>query len=157
MVKLDFYWHNWAHRDELTYEYLLNDDAPEEAIESYERYYRQISDIDRRTGRSFTVPKTIDGMNWFEENGCDNYDCSHETEHYVFYNIPYNEFCVLRQIDDIDELIDEYEAKRLSLSRIEEYIDLLETVAPELTEIINVLKLAMKCGTYVDFSEDHII
>ena len=135
---------------------ILNDKDKREAKESYRNYLRQIEAIDKRTGRYFFIPKSAEGIKWCRENYFD-WEHSHETEYYILYCIPYDDFCILRQIDDIEDLIDEYESRRLPLSEVEKHIKTIEKVAPELTEIIKVLKRALKYNTYVSFDEDHII
>ena len=156
MTKLDFFWMNWYHIDEITCSFVLNEDAPKEAIESYNRYRNQLIDIDKRTERIFIVYKSAEGKQWCDENYYDT-DHTHETEHYILYVIPYEDFCELRKIEDIDELLDEYESEQLSTSKIEHFIKLIEKCAPNLNGVINILNMALKYNTYISFGEDHII
>ena len=156
MTKLDLLWMNWTHIDNITGCFVLNDNAPKEAIESYAHYRKQIIDIDKRTKRSFIVYKSAEGEQWCNENYFDT-DYSHETEHYIIYVIPYEEFCALRKLEDIDELLDEYESKHLSTSKIKHFIKLLEKNASDFNQTINMLDMALKYNTYISFGEDHII
>ena len=50
MTKLDFYWRSnkdWYHMTE-TCEFIVNDDAPEEAKKSYQNYLRQRREASKR-------------------------------------------------------------------------------------------------------------
>ena len=78
MVKLESYWHSnreWFHFN--VQGLVLNDDAPEEAKRSYQRYLNQLADIDKRTKRYLIIPKgqaDIDSLkrsedpNWEDES-----------------------------------------------------------------------------------------
>lgn len=156
MTRLDLLWKKWSHIDKDTHRFVLNEDAPEEAKESYMHYCEQINEIHKRTKRCFIVYKSAEGEKWCEENYFDTRR-THETEYYILYDIPYDEFCVLEDIEDIDDLIDEYESKRLSLSKIKRYVERIEKDAPDLHGIINILNMAIKYETRVDFCEGHSI
>lgn len=157
MTKLDLFWMDWSHINELTGEFVLNEDAPKEAKESYFKYIKQMEDIDKRTTRTFVIPKTKEGIKWYKENDPDWDRGTYETKDIIVYDIPYDEFCILRKIEGIECLITEGKARDLSLTDIENCIVLLKKNNPELTEIIKVLNRILQCKTFVDFVEAHII
>ena len=159
MVKLDLFWRSnedWYHITDSN-NIVINDDAPLEAKESYFKYIKQLKEIDKRTSRCFVVPKMSEGIKWYYENDPDWDKGTHETKYVIVYDIPYEEYVVLRKLDGIDDLLDEYESKRLSPKRIREYIHILKIQAPQLVKLIDVLDTAVKCETFVDFVEEHIL
>ncbi len=73
MTNLDLHWLSnrdwWHYIDEGSGKRALNDDAPEEAKESYRIYLKQKAEIDRRTGRWLVIPKGQTGWEWYDNHG----------------------------------------------------------------------------------------
>ena len=68
MVKLELLWSTnpaWSHWE--GWNQVLNDDAPEEAKRSYQRYLHQLADIDRRTERNRIIPKGQTGIDYYKK------------------------------------------------------------------------------------------
>ena len=155
MRKLEFYWASnkeWYYLNEYC-EFVIRDDAPEDAKESYKKYLEQKRQISREKKRVFVVPKCEKSIRWYEVDGFGSDDNLCDNEYVLAYKIPYEEFCILNKIHEINNLLETYESRHLTHSQIEDYIKIIEARAPELTKIIELLKAVLEYGTYIEFGE----
>ena len=155
MRKLEYFWasnKDWYYLTE-NCDFVVRDDAPDEAKESYKKYLEQLRRIDRETERGFVVPKGAKGIQWYEEEGFEPDDEFCDNEYVLAYSIPYEEYCALSKINEIDDLLETYESRHLTYSQIKDYIKIIKTRAPELTKIIELLNAVLEYGTYIEFGE----
>ena len=157
MVKLELYWESnrdWYHYDGWTS--VLNDDEPEEAKRSYRVYLQQLLDIDRRTDRYLVVPKNQEGVDEYEDHDADWDRGSYETESLIVFQIPYEEFCVLRYFLPIEDYLRE-KTWRMYDEEIRRYLSLLDEEEIDVLRTRAVLMATLKYHTFVEYSEAHII
>ena len=156
MVRLESYWmdEEWTHYED---GYLvMNDDAPEEAKLSYEKYLKQLADIDRRTHRTLIIPKNQAGIDFYEYNDPDWSLGSHETEVLKVFNIPYDEFCIIRKELHIKDFLVEGTWKMYD-AEIRRYISLLQKMNLKVPQLLLTLTEALNYHTFVEYSEEHIL
>lgn len=158
MVKLDLYWKTnkeWCYFDEAR-GFVLREDAPLEAKESYKNYCKQLAAIDRWTSRSLVIPKNEAGVQLYEHEDPDWNRGSYETEKWKIFCIPYDEFCILREGVDIREFMEEHEY-RLSGEAIRELIHDIQEKTLNVPQTLSVLKEATGYNTFVEYVEEHIL
>ena len=157
MVSLECYWmknDDWTHFEGRRR--VINDDAPVEAKLSYDKYLKQLADIDRRTTRTLVIPKNQAGIDDYEDNDADWFRGSYETEVLKVFDIPYDEFCRIREKLPIDEYLAE-DSWRLYEPEIKRYLSLLQEQSLQVPQLISVLTEALKYHTFVEYVEEHIL
>lgn len=157
MVSLESYWmknRDWTHFEDGRR--VVNDDAPEEAKASYEKYLNQLDDIDRRTKRTLVIPKNQAGIAEYEDNDADWSCGDYETEILKVFNIPYDEFCIIRESLPIDDYLAE-ESWRMIDPEIKRYISLLREKELNVPQLLNTLIEALDYHTFVEYVEEHIL
>ena len=157
MVKLESYWHSkqeWFHFD--AQGCVLNDDAPVEAKRSYQRYLRQIADIDKRTRRYFVIPKGQAGIDSWERGEYSIWeDESFETDLLVVFIIPYDELCRVREVG-FEEFVEEH-GKRLYENGVRELLSGLDEKGIDAPEMRGALAKVTECHSFVEYFAEHII
>ena len=159
MVKLESYWHSnreWFHFN--VQGLVLNDDAPEEAKRSYQRYLNQLADIDKRTKRYLIIPKgqaDIDSLKRSEDPNWE--DESFETDLLIVFAIPYDEFCRVREVG-FEEYMEEH-GRRLYEDEVRELLTVLVLDEKEIDvpEMRGALAKVTECHSFVEYFAEHII
>ena len=157
MVRLECYWmknKDWTHIEDGRR--VINDDAPEEAKASYENYLTQLADIDRRTKRTLVIPKNQAGIDDYEYNDADWFCGSYETDVLKVFNIPYDEFCQIREKVPIEDYLAEG-SWRLYETETKRYLSLLQEQSLQVPKLISVLTEALEYHTFVEYVEEHIL
>lgn len=157
MVVLDLYWmrnENWIHY--VNGRVVLNDDAPEEAKKSYRTYLNQLDAIDRRTKRTLIIPKNQAGIDYYEDNDADWSRGDYETDILKVFNIPYDEFCIIRDSLPIEDYLTE-DSYRMYDAEIERYLSLLKEKQLEVPLLFSTLKDALNYHTFVEYVEENIL
>ena len=112
MVKLEHYWctnKDWWYWTEDGGR-IMNEDAPEDAKESYRIYKQQLADIDRRTGRWLVIPKDKSGWNYYNQYDLDwnrAEEGSYSDVYMTVVKMPYAEFDILRENGIVDFMKDD--------------------------------------------------
>lgn len=162
MVKLEGYWltnEEWWHWTEHG-GIIMNDNAPDEAKESYRKYKKQLADIDRRTGRWIVIPKDKDGWDYFDENDADWDAAPYSNKYMMVVKIPYDEFIILRENDIVDYMEDvclDSSVDRMSQLDVKKCIKMAEPYKEEVPVFYAGLVEAEKYGFGIDFIEQQII
>lgn len=157
MVSLESYWmknKDWSHREDG--QLVINDDAPEEAKESYKKYLNQLSDIDRRTHRTLVIPKNQAGIDEYEYNDVDWFRGDYETEILKVFNIPYDEFYIIRANLPIEDYMAEF-SWRMYDAEIEKYLFLLREKGLKVPRLRSTLIEALNYHTFVEYVEENIL
>ncbi len=157
MVNLESYWMNkkeWSHFEDGRL--VVNDDAPEEAKKSYRKYLDQLADIDQRTNRTLVIPKNQAGIDDYEDNDADWSRGDYETEILKVFNIPYDEYCVIRKNLPIEDYLAE-DSWRMYDAEIEKYISLLWEKGLKVPRLLSALTEALGYHTFVEYIEENIL
>lgn len=164
MVRLESYWSSnkdWWHWDNGIR--VMNDDAPEEAKESFRRYKQQLADIDRRTGRWLVIPKNQEGWDYYDDNDADwskADETSYSDKYMTVVKIPYEEFVVLREngIDDfMEDASPEGPVGRMKPSDVRECKKRVEVFKDKVHVFYDGLIEAEEYGMDIEFVEAHIL
>ena len=157
MVSLEHYWmrnDEWIHYE--NGRLVLNDDAPEEAKERYRTYLNQLEAIDRRTTRTLIIPKNQAGIDDYEDNDVDWSLGDYETDILRVFNIPYDEFCIIRENLPLEDYLAE-DSYRMYDTEIEHYLSLLKEKQLNVPFLFSILEDALNYHTFVEYVESNLL
>ena len=157
MTKLNLYWKQnrdwWEYKDCIP---VMREDAPIEAKLSYSQYVKQRKELDRRTRRFFVIPKSMEGVDQFEESDPDWSRGTHETKELIVFSIPYNEFCSLRDEADIEDYF-EIRGNRIDECDTKKLLNDIECLGLSVPYTISTLEEVLRYKTFVYYVEEHIL
>ena len=155
MVKLELLWSTnpaWSHWE--GWNQVLNDDAPEEAKRSYQRYLHQLADIDRRTERNRIIPKGQTGIDYYKKEEPLWEAGYYDPDLLTVFSIPYDEFCRVRGGISFAEYMEE-RGSVLHEDGVRELLELMKDI--DAPEIKGVLSEVLEWHSYVEYCAQHII